>query len=314
MRALNKNIIGAVALGTLALAGQAGAGMVDTFQLDRLHIEKCRGPSGPDDCSISYVYDNHFPTSQANQPTPEVVGAIPWGNTAGAQFDQDRSRLALGGDQAVLLPTSGVSGNPIITHQAQLKTPTESVAESLGRGRNFAATTIWDWTSPTTDLTRYGMRLTDQGGGGGDPRPPATAPDNVGTDIVDLTVVNRGGTTYVQLRDLLADGTPAGDSVIDQIAVSSMADQIALQLSWDRVNNLLTASYAFTTGGVLPTSGWISFAPLLGGGATGSFLFSDDNFTQVRVYASSRPVPTPQALLLIAGGLLAMRLARRKAV
>lgn len=312
MQIPNKNIIGAIALGLVSVAGQVNAGMVDTFQLDRLLVDKCTGGTGPSDCSFNTIYDNHFPTAQTNQSSPEVVGGIPWGNTSGARFDQANSRLALGGDRAVSLPASGVSGKPIITHQAQLKTPAESVTEALGRGRNFAATSIWDWAAPSLDLTRYGMRLTDQGGGGGDPRPPVTAPDNVGTDIVDLTVVNRGGTIYVELRDLLADGTPAGDSVIEQVAVSSMADQIALQLAWDRVNNLLTASYAFTSGGALPTGGWTSFTPLLGGGAVGSYLFSDDNFTQVRVYASSQPAPAPQVLLLMAAGLLMMRLASRR--
>lgn len=310
MHNINKHIIGAVALGAMAIAGQAGAGMIDTFQLDRLHINKCTGGTGPTDCSFNTIYDNHFATAQAGQPSPEVVAATPWGNTSGALFDQAGSRLALGGSRAVDIPVSGVSGNPVVNHQAQLKTPTASGnVLALGRGRPFEVTSIWDWAAPSTDRTRYGMRLTDQGAGGGG------APGTSGNDIVDLTVVNRAGTTYVELRDLLADGTPAGDNVLMQLAIPAPLDsQIALQLAWDQQAGQLLAYYGFTSGGALPGL-WTLVDSLTAGGALGSYLFSDDSFTQVRVYASSLPlerVPAPQALLLIGIGLLAMRLQARR--
>lgn len=299
----HKILIGAAVLGALGISSQASASIADTFYLDRLTVEKCLG-SAADNCTDTTIYDNGFDGSFSGAATPSTVnfsngaGSV-WGGTLGSTFSEGSGHLALGGDQTVTT-VAAINGNLRETDQAQLQTPKYTNTNALGKGRGFSAVSLWDLAAPSADSTRYGMRFNDQNASS-----PLPTDSN---DIIDISVVNHGGTSYIEVRDLLADGTPAGDNLLTQVSLDLLSgfDQVALQLAWDALNNVLTASYAYSTSGVLAS--WQSL------GSYSGVLFSDDSYTRVRVYASGQPatssVPSPQAWLLLGIGLAALRLRR----
>ena len=295
MQALHKALLSTALLGILTFSTQADATMADTFYLDSLQIDKCLGSPS---CTTSTIYQNGFDGNFSGAATPSTVNyangaSSAWGSTAGSTFSENgNSKLALGGTQAVQV-TASISGKQVYTNQAQLQTPKISDTNALGKGRDFSVTTVWDLAAPTENGARYGLRLNDQNS------TSPGAPNN--NDILDIAVVNHGGSSYIQVRDLLADGTPAGDNLLASVALDLLSgyDQIALQLSWIAGSpGTASASYAYGTSG--------SFGSATSLGSWGGVLFSDDSFTRARVYASApvTVVSAPQIWLLLGSGLL----------
>jgi hypothetical protein len=272
--------------------------MADTFYLDKLYIDKCVGNPT---CTTTQIYNNEFAGSFSGATTPSTVnytnGATSaWGATSGSSFSEGGDKLALGGAQTVVV-TSAINGGTRQVNQAQLLTPKTSDRNALGKGRDFSVTSVWDLAAPTVDKTRYGLRLNDID----TTSPPATA----NNDILDVNVVNHGGTSYIEVRDLLADFTTAGDSVLNSVALDLLGgDQIALQLAWDATSQTASALYAYGTSGIFDS--WISL------GSWSGVLFSDDSFTRARVYAAASPVPEPQTWLLLGLGLLVVGFSARR--
>lgn len=304
MRFLNPLLLGSAALGLISLTAPASATVAETFTLDSMSILKCVGTP----CSDTLIYQNGFDGSFSGAATPSTVpytNAAPssWGATAGSTFSENRSRLTLGGDQSVVV-TSSISGRELLTNQAQLQTPKFSDRNALGKGRDFAVATVWDLSAPLNDLSRYGVRLNDQNSSS-----PLPTDNN---DILDVSVVNHGGLVYIEVRDLLADGTPAGDNVLAQVPLDLLGgfDQVALALTWDTLNSLAGAAFVYGNSGSfdLTTASWTSL------GSWQGVLFSDDSYTRARIYASSALVPAPQLLALFGTGLLLLgsRIRRRR--
>lgn len=224
------------------------------------------------------------------------------GDWAGSSLGIGRLRLTR--DDAIWNPTNlDAPGTASVTNRLRLNDPGPTAL--LNKSQSFEAFTIWSFTTPDAS-SAYGLRLSDN------PLMIST-PGTPFNDLIDLRVVNSGGTPMVHLRRLSYDGiaslTATGASSI-AVASALPAGRSLADIGYIELNlhyNLVGAGQPaplLAGFNLLSTTG-----EELGGASFASqpTIFNGENFTHMIAGAHwTVPVPEPASALLMLGGLLAL--------
>ena len=244
------------------------------------------------------VFSDDFTSAPANGDGRYSVGANNIPGTLTVDTDaNNRSVLVL--DAAHGVSTNGIgSTTPFLVDSAIALTGTNPAGSStLTKTDDFTVQARFDLTVPNDLNEAYGIRLTDR-------LPGVAVGGTTGDDVVELRVAeNTAGGIQVQFRDinfqtgpLDSNNNPLGTvTTLQNIGLSTGAiqsgEQIVLTLSHDASNpNTIIASYDLyaANGTQLDANGAAA-------GMTQTFtvagsLFSDENWTQAQIHASSPSV------------------------
>ena len=259
-----------------------------SFALDSLNIVK----------NSTNVFSDGFTSAPANGDGRYSVGANNIPGTLTVDTDaNNRSVLVL--DAAHGVTTNGIgSTTPFLVDSATALTGTNPAGSStLTKTDDFTVQARFDLTVPNDLNEAYGIRLTDR-------LPGVTVGGTTGDDVVELRVAeNTAGGIQVQFRDinfqtgpLDSNNDPLGTvTTLQTFGLSTGAiqsgEQIVLTLSHAASNpNTIIANYDLyaANGTQLDANG--AAAGLTQTFTVNGSLFSDENWTQAQIHASSPSV------------------------
>lgn len=206
--------------------------------------------------------------------------------------------------------TSNPNGDARLFNRLRRQRSTNPASSAvLDEASSWSVSTVLDLGLPTNPGEAFGLRIEDNG----------LSNPNAGNDRVALEVrrSNSTGNLGISFNALNFMGVPieSFDFVLLQPLLDSMADvdQILLSLSNAAGSNVITADFSLLDGGVSVFSQ--SLDNLGDTSLQVASVFSDEAYTRAAITTVQRApeqIPEPGAVLLLAGGMLAFGVVRRR--